>query len=85
MGYAYYVLSDGREAGYNVPATCDEPGCNAEIDRGLAYLCGEMPGGGDDCCGDYFCYAHLNWNQRCDRCYGLKEAKREAEIVADNT
>ncbi len=30
----------GRDIGYGVPAICDHPGCNAEIDRGLSYVCG---------------------------------------------
>lgn len=64
MGYGHYVLDDGREAGYNVSATCDEPDCTAEIDRGLAYLCGETPGGDEYGCGGYFCGAHLFYNLR---------------------
>lgn len=59
MGYASYTLPDGREAGYAVEATCDEPGCDAAIDRGLAYLCGQMPGGDEYGCGGYFCPDHL--------------------------
>jgi hypothetical protein len=59
MGYAYYTLADGREAGYGVDALCDHPDCGAEIDRGLAYLCGQRPGGYPHGCGDYFCSGHL--------------------------
>lgn len=59
MGYAYYTLADGREAGYGVTATCDKDGCDAEIDRGLGYLCGHMPGGDEWGCGGYFCGEHL--------------------------
>lgn len=62
MGYSYYVLPDGREAGYSVAAECDQPGCVARIDRGLGYLCGANPMGhkGDDKpgCGLYFCANH---------------------------
>lgn len=62
MGYAYYVLPDGREAGYGVTAMCDRDDCNAEIDRGLDYLCGETPGQGGNAdepgCGGYFCARH---------------------------
>ena len=70
MGYAYYILPDGREAGYGVEATCDEPGCTARIDRGLGYLCGTEPGGDEHGCGGYFCGAHLTYGtvQRCGRC-----------------
>lgn len=71
MGYAYYLLPDGREAGYSVEAECDEPGCDAQIDRGLGYLCGTDPGGSEGSCGDYFCGRHLFGGQRCTRCYDL--------------
>ncbi len=59
MGYASYTLPDGREGGYAVDATCDLDGCEAEIDRGLGYLCGSVPGGHPFGCGKYFCSAHL--------------------------
>lgn len=58
MGYASYTLSDGRQAGYGIDATCDELGCDAEIHRGIDYLCGDQPDG-DHGCGRYFCYDHL--------------------------
>ncbi|HEU4543315.1 MAG TPA: hypothetical protein VFR23_19450 [Jiangellaceae bacterium] len=58
MGYAYYVLPDGREAGYGVNAICDRDGCKAQIDRGLDYLCGTWPGDPEDGCGNYFCGKH---------------------------
>lgn len=62
MGYAYYVLPDGREAGYGVTALCDADGCKVQIDRGMGYLCGEMPDGYRDPdepgCGRYYCGAH---------------------------
>ncbi len=32
-----------RDIGYGVPAYCDHPGCMAEIDRGLSYVCGGEP------------------------------------------
>lgn len=48
-----------RDIGYGVPAFCDEPGCDKEIDRGLAYVCSESePYGGDNGCGLYFCDSH---------------------------
>ena len=61
MGYGSYLLPDGREAGYNVEAVCDEPGCDEVIDRGLAYLCGDDPAGLGltTGCGGYFCGEHL--------------------------
>lgn len=62
MGYGHYDLPDGREAGYMVAAECDHPGCHAEIDRGLGYLCGPHPDGHRDPdepgCGKYFCGKH---------------------------
>ena len=49
-----------RDIGYGVPAMCDHPGCEKEIDRGLAHVCAdEQPYGGDDGCGLYFCDEHL--------------------------
>lgn len=61
-----------RDIGYGVPATCDFPGCGADIDRGLAYVCGGEPRGGEEGCGLYFCDEHLvggDPGQKCDRCY----------------
>lgn len=63
MGYSYYKLADGREAGYSVDAKCDVPECEEEINRGLAYLCGENPlvgprGFTDWGCGNYHCPTH---------------------------
>lgn len=52
---------DGRDIGYGVPAFCDHPGCGAEIDRGLAYVCGGEPYGGEEGCGLFFCSAHLGY------------------------
>ncbi len=40
MGWAYGVNPSGREVGYSVAGVCDEEGCEAEIDLGLAYACG---------------------------------------------
>lgn len=62
-----------RDIGYGVPAWCDHPGCDAEIDRGLSYVCGGEPYGGDEWCGLYFCYKHLYFSnagkyQVCARC-----------------
>jgi hypothetical protein len=60
-----------RDVGYGVPAYCDHPGCNAEIDRGLSYVCGGEPYGGDEGCGLFFCGDHmtgLDTLQRCECC-----------------
>jgi hypothetical protein len=62
MGYGHYTLPDGREAGYLVEAECDQDGCPEQIDRGLAYLCGDNPDGhrpdSEWGCGLYFCGKH---------------------------
>lgn len=58
-----------RDVGYGVPAFCDHPECASVIDRGLSYVCGNEPMGGDHGCGLYFCSAHLAWcGQFCARC-----------------
>lgn len=76
MGYAVYEDPEtkGRWAGYGVPAECDMPGCNIEIDRGLGYKC-ESGHADEDAwedqdederdpefedygCGLYFCESH---------------------------
>ena len=73
-----------RDIGYGVPATCDHPGCGEEIDRGLGYVCGGEPYGGDTGCGLYFCDKHLwcsnkidstgakRFAQHCRRCISRK-------------
>lgn len=59
MGYAHYGTPMGM-AGYDVDDVCHEDGCSAEIDRGLGYLCGNMPGAPDEFgCGKWFCEEHL--------------------------
>jgi hypothetical protein len=65
-----------RDIGYGVPAICDHPDCSEEIDRGLSYVCGSDPYGGDRGCGLYFCRKHLLMpasdklpGQLCERCY----------------
>ncbi len=59
----------GRDIGYGVPAWCDYPGCPAKIDRGLSYVCGGQPFGGERGCGLYFCDRHLlACSSLCDRC-----------------
>lgn len=61
MGWATCGQDDlGRLIGYAYPATCDQPGCHEQIDRGLSYACGDMHGGGDHGCGRYFCGKHLH-------------------------
>lgn len=67
-----------RDIGYGVPAYCDSPKCNEEIDRGLAFVCGGGPYGENDTrsgCGLYFCSEHLFMTihgQMCNRCFSYK-------------
>jgi hypothetical protein len=81
MGWSVgYDSNWKRDVGYGVPATCDHPSCNAEIDRGLSYVCGGDPFGGEHGCGLYFCTDHLVYAgdardnvQLCPACrYGKK-------------
>lgn len=60
-----------RDIGYGVPAWCDHPRCDAAIDRGLSYVCGGEPYGGEKGCGLYFCGTH-GGGQLCSRCCNRK-------------
>lgn len=80
MGWSIgYDSNWDRDIGYGVPCTCDHPDCNEKIHRGLAYVCGGEPYGGDDGCGLYFCAKHLHLGvdgkerQVCERCAEDKE------------
>jgi hypothetical protein len=74
MGYQCYE-HNGRDQGYGVPCLCDHPGCNKQIDRGVAYACGGDP---MENCGLFFCGEHLahykdeetgSWSSAvCERC-----------------
>ncbi len=83
MGWAVgYDTNWKRDIGYGVPSLCDYPGCNAEINRGLSYLCGgpEPNYGEPHGCGLFFCSEHKHprpvnatdedgdWADICDRC-----------------
>lgn len=62
-----------RDIGYGVPAVCDHPDCNEEIDRGLSYVCADEEPRGGDGCGLYFCSNHHSnyindLSQCCERC-----------------
>lgn len=72
-----------RDIGYGVPAVCDHPDCNEEIDRGLSYVCGGEPYGGEYGCGLFFCVEHLSYSADeedtnvypcCDRCHAGEHA-----------
>jgi hypothetical protein len=61
-----------RDIGYGVPAYCDHPKCNVEIDRGLGHVCGNGElYGGDRGCGLYFCAEH-GGEFLCPRCRDYK-------------
>lgn len=70
MGWSLgYDKNWERDIGYSVPAYCDHPGCNEEIDRGLSYVCcNQQPYGGEDGCGLYFCEKHRGADGKCARC-----------------
>lgn len=79
MGWGYCGVNTdtGEEMGYTVPGVCAEGGCTAEINHGLAYLCGSMHQDGESC-NRYFCGRHLflgyrtpdgyAWRQLCRAC-----------------
>ena len=65
MGWSIGYDPDwNRDIGYGVPAYCDHPRCNAEINRGLSYVCGGEPYGGEAGCGLYFCEEHRSGYRR---------------------
>lgn len=78
MGYQVYEI-DGRFCGYGVPSYCEQPGCNEEIDRGMAFCCGGEPDA-EHGCGLYFCTKHLHYHdfkdgecaEVCKRCHTYK-------------
>ena len=74
MGWSIgYDTNWKRDIGYGVPAYCDHPDCNEEIDRGLAHVCkGQQPYGGEGC-GLYFCSKHQSYDGECERCANNKE------------
>lgn len=55
---------NGRQVGYAVAAKCDWPGCDAQINRGLAYACGGMHGEDEASCEGYFCEQHRRGTRR---------------------
>ncbi len=78
MGWSIGFDSNwNRDIGYGVPCLCDYPKCNEEIDRGLSYVCGGEPYGGENGCGLYFCSEHMKFTehgiQLCERCLKNKE------------
>ena len=78
-----------RDIGYGVPAVCDFPECGTAIDRGLGYVCGGVPYGGEYGCGLYFCGEHLMFGydepnrQLCERCLEDKPPFEPAPDTAE--
>ena len=58
MGWSHGIV-EGKRVGYGVRAKCEHPGCNARIDRGLAFKCGNDIGRGVGFCNRFFCSKHL--------------------------
>lgn len=66
MGWSLgYDSNNRRDIGYGVPAYCDHPGCTEKIDRGLGYVCGGEPYGGEHGCGLFVCSKHTHANKDC--------------------
>lgn len=77
MSWAYGDYK-GKPIGYAVEASCEHPGCEKKIDRGLSFVCGDMHGDDEYSCSGYFCEDHRrNWVPTgeghpfrvCDKCY----------------
>jgi len=86
MGWADCGLdSKGRPIGYAFSATCDHPGCDKKIDRGLSFACGGMHGETEWGCEGYFCEEHLEItdkerdSQLCPSCVKRVELKLGAD------
>lgn len=89
MGWSIgYDTHWNRDIGYGVPATCDYPGCGKHIDRGLDFVCGDEPYGGDDGCGLYFCEAHRMHERKgrfgfCTRCANYRPSFKPTPDVPE--
>jgi len=78
MGWSIgYDSNWQRDIGYGVPAECDHPDCHERIDRGLGYVCGGEPYGGEHGCGLFFCGKHqVGKHQRCACCSNKKKRRK---------
>lgn len=77
MGWSIgYDSNWKRDIGYGVPAICDLPKCNKEINRGLAFVCGGEPWGGDYGCGLFFCDEHFSYRHPKGRDRGIQNCPR---------
>lgn len=75
MGYAVYKVGK-RWGGYGVPAICEYPDCNEEIDRGISYACGGEPFS-EHGCDRYFCGKHRNYH-----CFNSGNGRECVEVCA---
>lgn len=90
MGYSIYQIG-GRDCGYEVPCLCESPKCTKVIDRGLAFVCGDSPGGNEYGCGLYFCGEHMYFrtyrdgetHQNCYRCSNYKPPYKEKPDILE--
>jgi len=74
-----------RDIGYGVPAYCDHPGCMKEINRGLSYVCGGEPYGGEYGCGLFFCGEHMFCaKDRCDSCARCAKGEEPFDPTQDH-
>lgn len=89
MGYAHYeIWRNGKkiEAGYAVETLCEQDGCEEQIDRGLAHLCGKEPGGDEHGCGGYYCGKHhyMSGNERvgdlCRKCVAAYRREHPLDV-----
>ena len=93
MGWSIgYDSQWDRDIGYGVLAVCDHPKCDKELDRGLGYVCGGAPYGGEYGCGLYFCGAHMTYRsprgadgyiQNCFRCASYRPPYKPKEDVKE--
>lgn len=67
-----------RDIGYGVPAYCDFPGCNEEIDRGLSYKCLNED---DFECTLFFCENHRIACEDCESCYLVAKPNEHPEWI----
>ncbi|KAF1042599.1 MAG: hypothetical protein GAK35_02646 [Herbaspirillum frisingense] len=82
MGWSIgYDKKRGRDIGYGVPAYCDHPGCKTEIDRGLGYVCGGEPFGGEHGCGLFICGEHTHASEECLQLCQHCAGKRADELT----
>lgn len=82
MGYAIYQMN-GRDCGYGVPAICEHPGCNENIDRGMGYCCGSAPDS-EQGCHMYFCGKHLFYVSRINEDGEEEHSTQLCEICSLN-